>query len=156
MLYHCLLLSFLGPALAKIRLDRYATFYSSKFHLLSSIILADTLADDCDETLDLSVHSVGINMQRAECIRETGRQSFMPGKKDNKAGNFCFVWYEDGDGDCKRIGGSRLIHMIKEPASIQCENKDVAGHTSYHFEWARKNEESGEYVSHDQIAKVSC
>jgi len=119
-------------------------------------------AHDCDTTLSetqsVDDHTLGINMGRGECIRETGRQSFMPGKKDNKAGSYCFVWYQDGDGDCVRIGGSRLIHLEKDAPRIDCEYKDVADHSSYHFEWAKWDQTTERYVSltlHSTVIRIS-
>lgn len=86
-------------------------------------------------------------MTKGECIRETGRQSFMPGKKDTKFGNICFVWYVDGDGDCRDIESARIMHFIEDPALVICEWANVTGHTSYHFEWAKTNDRDGSYVS---------
>jgi hypothetical protein len=99
-------------------------------------------------------HTVAMSMTKGECIRETGRQSFMPGKKDTKTGNICFIWYEDGDGNCERIQGARMMHFRKNPALVNCEAANVTGHTSYHFEWARPNDRNGEKVSLNDLPRV--
>jgi hypothetical protein len=104
---------------------------------------------NCDEDLapkDYD-HTVAMSMTKGECIRETGRQSFMPGKKDTKTGNICFVWYENGDGDCERIQGARMMHFIKElwPVTLSASQFTKAG--SYHFEWSRPKDRNGEKVS---------
>ena len=100
------------------------------------------IALNCDDDLDPKDYdqTVAMSMTKGECIRETGRQSFMPGKKDTKTGNICFVWYKDGDGNCKRIQGARMMHFIEKPALVNCEAANVTGHTSCHFEWARPND----------------
>jgi hypothetical protein len=77
-------------------------------------------------------------MHRAECIREPNRKSMIPGEEFAKHGEFCFVRYND---DCNCIAGSRRIHTIWEPSlGIQCETKEVGGHSSSHFEPAWWND----------------
>jgi len=107
------------------------------------------IAHNCDADFEAEDydHTVGMSMIKGECIRETGRQSFMPGKKDTKTGNICFVWYDYGDGNCERIQGARMMHFIKNPALVYCEANNVTDHTSYNFEWARPNDRNGNKVS---------
>ena len=107
------------------------------------------IALNCDADLKTEDydHTVGMSMTKGECIRETGRQSFMPGKKDTKTGNICFVWYKEGDGDCVDVAGARLMQFIKNPACVWCESANVTGHASYHFEWATANQGNGTKVS---------
>lgn len=73
-------------------------------------------------------------MSNDGCLREKGRKSFIPGKKDTEWGDFCFVTYKDGDCNC--IDTSRLMHFNKYADSVGCETKFVADHDSYHFERA--------------------
>lgn len=79
-------------------------------------------------------------MNDNSCIRQNGRKSFWPGKEGTSGGDYCFVWYVDGDGDCDCIGGSRKIQTRwkNEPGyTTECEIKMVEGHTSFHFEEAK-------------------
>jgi hypothetical protein len=67
-------------------------------------------------------------MDNDKCIRETGRMSFIPGKKDN----YCLVAYKDGDCNC--IADARLMHFNRYADSVGCETKMVEGYSSYHFQ----------------------
>jgi hypothetical protein len=79
-----------------------------------------------------------MSMHQAECIREPNRHSMKPGEEFAKHGEFCFVWYND---DCNCIAGSRIIHTTWEPPEgVQCETKEVAGHSTSHFEPAWWND----------------
>jgi len=69
------------------------------------------------------------------CIRQNGRLSFWPGYKGTEGGDYCFVYYEDGD--CVHIKGARRIHTNWKK-EVDCETKKVEGHTSFHFEKADK------------------
>jgi hypothetical protein len=74
-------------------------------------------------------------MEDHSCIYETTRNSFMPGELKAGGGDYCFVYYDDDF--CGTIAGSRLIHTVSFAWSVECETKEVAGRTSYHFELAK-------------------
>jgi hypothetical protein len=76
--------------------------------------------------------TVAISMDNDKCIRETGRMSFIPGKKDTRFGDYCLVAYKDGDCNC--IADARLMHFNKYADSVGCETKMVEGYSSYHFQ----------------------
>jgi len=72
-------------------------------------------------------------MNNDKCIyqKNQNRKSFWPGKLATSAGMYCFVWYQDDHCDC--IEGARKIYTNFK-IEVECENKMVAGHESYHFE----------------------
>jgi hypothetical protein len=83
-----------------------------------------------------------MSMHQAQCIREPNRRSMMPGEEFAKHGEFCFVWYND---DCNCIAGSRMIHTTWEPPEgVKCETKEVAGHSTSHFEPAWWNDDDND------------
>ena len=74
-------------------------------------------------------------MSDDSCIRQRGRRSFWPGYEGTEGGDYCFVYYEDGN--CVHINGSRRIHTNWKK-EVDCETEKVEGHTSFHFEKAVK------------------
>jgi hypothetical protein len=69
------------------------------------------------------------------CIRQSDRLSFWPGYKATDGGDYCFVYYKDGN--CVTIDGARRIHT-NWYEEVDCETTMVWNHTSFHFEKAKK------------------
>jgi hypothetical protein len=94
--------------------------------------ILSVLGNNCTFGFEEDDKSADIAMSAKECIREDGRQSFVPGTFDQPFGTWCYVYYEENDCDC--VAGSRLIHVGGENGSIDCQKEDVGGYRSYHFE----------------------
>lgn len=119
-MYNTLLVAMIG--LPSVVLARNARFYDT---------------DTCGEP-EGGTKSKLYDMTKDNCIYEQGRLSFMPGERlGDGGGDFCFVYYDDNHCGC--IAGSRLIHTSSAAYAIDCENKEVFGRKSYHFERATKD-----------------
>lgn len=66
------------------------------------------LGDDCNINEAGPNSDKNFKMSDDSCIRQSGRQSFWPGDKGTEGGDYCFVYYKDGD--CVCIEGARRIH----------------------------------------------
>ena len=90
--------------------------------------------DDCNINEAGPKSDKNFKMSDDSCIRQSGRQSFWPGDKGTEGGDYCFVYYKDGD--CVCTEGARRIHTNWKK-EVECETKMVEGHTSFHFEKAK-------------------
>jgi len=94
---------------------------------VNCISIADSsIANDCS-----AKSGKGVNMENNGCLRQQNRHSVSLGGDLAKGGLFCMVRYKDGD--CHCIEGGKLYQWPKFGADY-CENQNIEGYTSFHFE----------------------
>jgi hypothetical protein len=111
--------------------------------------------DDCNIGDKEGIRSaVNFKMTDDSCIRQSDRLSFWPGYKATDGGDYCFVYYKDGN--CVTIDGARRIHT-NWYEEVDCETTMVWNHTSFHFEKAKKvgNASSGIKIAAYSVGNLS-